>query len=192
VDGSDNDSESGDDDDADAEAGSKPAPKSKSTLGKRKAGFSSRKPKRMYPPSYSAQLCVTVLRRWTSYRGGVRKRDGGRTKNTGGRRLVVAIGAHLPCAPRCFSSGAHGQHRIRHVTASLASFARSSVVFPCGSSCLSERRDGHLLVGLVVSMPRPRKTITSHSKPTFCYPTALRTICLQCISLVHLRPTENT
>jgi len=52
VDGSDYSEESGDDDDTDAneETGSKPVPKSKpkskSTLGKRKAEFSSRKPKR--------------------------------------------------------------------------------------------------------------------------------------------------
>jgi protein MAK16 len=52
VDGSDYSEESGDDDDTDAneETGSKPVPKSKpkSTLGKRKAEFSSRKPKRTY------------------------------------------------------------------------------------------------------------------------------------------------
>lgn len=52
MDGSDFSEESGDDDDTDAneETGSKPVPKSKSksTLGKRKAEFSSRKPKRTY------------------------------------------------------------------------------------------------------------------------------------------------
>lgn len=47
MDGSDYSEESGDDDDADAneKTGSKPVPKSKPTLGKRKAEFSSRKPK---------------------------------------------------------------------------------------------------------------------------------------------------
>lgn len=50
MDGSDYSEESGDDDDADAneKTGSKPVPKSKSTLGKRKAEFGSRKPKRAY------------------------------------------------------------------------------------------------------------------------------------------------
>ena len=53
VDGSDYGEESGNDDDADAneKTGSKPVSKSKSTLGKRKAEFSSRKPKRTYTPS---------------------------------------------------------------------------------------------------------------------------------------------
>jgi len=48
VDGSDYSEESGDGDDTDANevTGSKPVPKPKSTLGKRKAEFSSRKPKR--------------------------------------------------------------------------------------------------------------------------------------------------
>jgi len=52
VDGSDYSEESGDDDETDAneKTGSKPVPKSKPTLGKRKAEFSSRKskPKRTY------------------------------------------------------------------------------------------------------------------------------------------------
>jgi hypothetical protein len=47
VDGSDHSEESGDEEDED-NASSKPAPKTKSTLGKRKVEFSSRKPKRAY------------------------------------------------------------------------------------------------------------------------------------------------
>jgi hypothetical protein len=63
VDGSDYSEGSGDDSDADADGGTGPKPlpksKSKSTLGKRKAEFSSRKPKRTYFP-LSARLCVIV------------------------------------------------------------------------------------------------------------------------------------
>ena len=61
MDGSHYSEESGDDDDDEADAnagtGSKPVPKPKSTLGKRKAEFSSRKPKRVYfPPSHSVRI----------------------------------------------------------------------------------------------------------------------------------------
>jgi hypothetical protein len=60
VDGSDysEEDESGDDDDDAAKNFSKHAPKSRSTLGKRKAEFNSRKPKReCFPPS----LCCALL-----------------------------------------------------------------------------------------------------------------------------------
>jgi hypothetical protein len=59
VDGSDYSEESGDDDDtaADKEKGLKPVPKSKSTLGKRKAEFSSRKPKRTYTALLLGDFC---------------------------------------------------------------------------------------------------------------------------------------
>jgi hypothetical protein len=62
VDGSDDSEESGDDDDADAhaETGSKPTPKSKPMLGKRKAEFSSRKPKRTYSPVILRDFWVIV------------------------------------------------------------------------------------------------------------------------------------
>ena len=51
-------------------------------------------------PCYSVRLLGNhAVRRWTSYGSGVRKRDGGCTENAGGGcRLVVAMGAHLPCA----------------------------------------------------------------------------------------------
>lgn len=49
------------------------------------------------PLLFKRNLLVNrVVRRWTSHRGGVRKRDGGRTESTGGYQLVVAMGAHLP------------------------------------------------------------------------------------------------
>jgi hypothetical protein len=60
VDGSDDSEESGDDDDADVETGSKPVPKSKPTLGKRKAEFSSRKPKRTYSSAIQRDFWVMV------------------------------------------------------------------------------------------------------------------------------------
>jgi len=114
VDGSDYGEEDGsgdEDDDADpdpdaADKGpSKPAPKSKSTLGKRKAEFNPRKPKRECSAFLTYrwtwhELCV--VRRWTSYRGRVRKRDGGRTESTGCCRLVVAIGGG--------NTSRHGHH----------------------------------------------------------------------------------
>ena len=72
MDGSDYSEESGDDSDADADAGigSKPAPKSKSTLGKRKAEFSSRKPKPKR--TYSLRILHELLRNCGACAGGPR------------------------------------------------------------------------------------------------------------------------